>query len=641
MKRKIAVLTSGWAVDYLQDVLRGIRKACENKNIDIYVFCAFKFSEPDGSDNVTGFAIYDLINYKDYDGIIIMPNLFNDEARVEYERKRIVESGVPAVSLNQKLDGLHFINSDNHDVYKNLINHLIDVHYLTDFAYIGGPAGNPGADSNFSAFKEALESHGLTVNEDNLYLNGDWSYDFAYEQAKKIFKDNQHFPQAVVCVNDWAAMAVATVAFENNISVPEEVAVVGFDDIYFSSRVIPSISTVDMCGDIMGEEAVKLLLRAPNEYTEKIIRAKEYFRQSCGCISDIRMIQKHYSLCHSQEIDSMQRFASQLRHLEDVFIRYVSPEELVQKVQNYFVKRHTFEGSDFAILLKKKVVKTLLYSTEKLEESKTFDGDMQVIINIQDGQSAKQGAYLKKYNLVPNNLLSDESTIFLLMPIFNQRYLHGYYVSKNYLNLLNNKSAYNWTRNFGSAIEKFRQTSNYRLLGEQFKILSTKDGLSGLLNRNGMETYAIPLFNKNNQDGNKTLIIFVDINRMKIINDRFGHLHGDLAVKTVAETIQSSIPNGFLAIRYGGDEFVIVGTCTKLEDEMFLCDEIKNGLAKRTLSMSLPYELTASIGAKLFEANEAASLNDAIQAVDEIMYKNKNKYHRAEKHNERKNGEKS
>ncbi|MCQ2241667.1 GGDEF domain-containing protein [Treponema sp.] len=626
MKKKIAVLTSGWSIDYLNCVIEGLKKSMEKRNIDIYIFTCYKFNEPSGENNITSFAVFDLIDYKDFDGVIIMPNLFNDEERVEHERKRIVESGVPAVSLCQPLEGLHFVNSDNHDSYKNMIVHLIKQHYLTDFAYIGGPDGNAGADSNFRAYKEALEENGIPVNDKDVYLHGDWSYDFAYKKANEILTSKK-IPQAIVCVNDWAAMATTKAALQLGISVPEELVVIGFDDISYAKNVIPSISTVNIRAELLAETAVDLLLKKQKELVTVNIKAEEKYRQSCGCISDIRVEQIKYSQGYFHGIDDVQRFASQLRHMEDIFIQNQTVVKMKSALQNYFERRHTSEGSDFAILIKDEVIQNLIDVDSSLPESTTYGEKMRIVVNLQDGKSVAGGDILNTRELIPANMKEKNSTIYLFLPIFNRKYLHGYYVSKNFTHLLDNKSAYNWTRNFGTCIEKFRQTVEYRLISEQLRELSVKDSLSGLLNRTGLDMIASKFFEENNQGGKKTVIAFVDINNMKIINDKFGHLHGDLAIKTVAESISETLPKDFLAIRFGGDEFVIVGSRQR-EGKLDLCERIKDDLAKRAEKMSLPYNLTVSTGLKFFKSGEKATLLDAIEEVDEMMYKNKIQFHK-------------
>ena len=633
MKKKIAVLTSGWSADYLISILQGMKKGCESKNADLYVFTSYKSFEASGKANTTGFAIFDLLNPKDYDGIVLMSNLFNDQEHADLEYKKIIESGVPAISINQHLDNLHYVGSDNFEVFKELVSHLIEEHDINDFACIGGPIGNEGADSNLKAFKEALQEHNIPFPNKNVYLDGDWSYNFGYEAAQKIFSNNKKPPKAIVCVNDWAAMAATKVAFDHNYNVPNDVKIIGFDEIPYTTKVIPSITSVNIQSEKMGEEAINVLLEKNKNKVTKIIRAIPHYRQSCGCQKEISKEQIQFSQSYSQKIDGSQRFTSQLRHIEDVFIRNGTVDKLEEALQAYFELRNHFEGQDFAVMIKEEVIKSLSNSDYSYASSTSYGKKMQILIDIEKGKPIKlegKNKLIPTQKLIPDSMIDSKSSMFLFIPIFNQKYLHGYYVSKNELSLLSDKIAYNWSRNFGASIEKFRQTVNYRLMSERLKILSTTDALTGILNRTGFDTIARDLFNKNNAGNKKTFIMFIDINNMKYINDKHGHLHGDLAIKTVAESIKSVIPKNFLAIRYGGDEFVVIGPKATNNKNDYMT-KIKEDLKLRTKIMSLPYELSASMGAKTFLPNEKSELLQAIEEVDEIMYKNKTQFHKENK----------
>ena len=124
------------------------------------------------------------------------------------------------------------------------------------------------------------------------------------------------------------------------------------------------------------------------------------------------------------------------------------------------------------------------------------------------------------------------------------------------------------------------------------------------------------------------VIIFVDINSLKAINDNFGHLHGDLAIKTVAEIIQKYFPDEWLKIRYGGDEFLLIGSNTDEEQVSQFCAAADNGLTRRGGRMKLPYELTISSGYKIIESDSGLSLDEAVSQADQIMYERKMKYYK-------------
>ena len=164
-------------------------------------------------------------------------------------------------------------------------------------------------------------------------------------------------------------------------------------------------------------------------------------------------------------------------------------------------------------------------------------------------------------------------------------------------------------------------------MSQQYLKLSTKDALSGMLNRSGLEKLAKPFFKQNKVNGLTTVLFFVDINKMKFINDQFGHLHGDLAVKTVSAAVLETVPKNWLCIRYGGDEFLVVGNSRNYNGEDY-CYKIKERLAQKTSVMRLPYNLSASVGTYSVPSTSDMTLEQAIETVDDIMYKQKQEFHK-------------
>ena len=114
MKRKIVLLCSGWASNYLTDFINGARKATKNIDVDFYCFTAYDYTELSGFPNYTGYSIFNLINYDDYDGVIIFSDLISNARVLEKERLKILKSGKPAISINKTLEGITNIRVDNY-----------------------------------------------------------------------------------------------------------------------------------------------------------------------------------------------------------------------------------------------------------------------------------------------------------------------------------------------------------------------------------------------------------------------------------------------------------------------------------------------------------------------------------------------
>ena len=92
--------------------------------------------------------------------------------------------------------------------------------------------------------------------------------------------------------------------------------------------------------------------------------------------------------------------------------------------------------------------------------------------------------------------------------------------------------------------------------------MSQIDAMTGLYNRLGYEKKAIPIYHECERLRRMLMVMFIDINHMKLINDSFGHISGDSAIRATASAIMANIKPDWIAVRFGGDEFLIIGGIT-------------------------------------------------------------------------------
>ena len=121
--------------------------------------------------------------------------------------------------------------------------------------------------------------------------------------------------------------------------------------------------------------------------------------------------------------------------------------------------------------------------------------------------------------------------------------------------------------------------------------------------------------------------MFVDINYMKRINDEFGHIHGDNAIKTVAESITRNVKEDWIAVRYGGDEFLIVGPDCDEQGAKQVREKILEYLDEKNHDGSQPYRISASCGYVITDPGKQKTLQDYVQEADRMMYEIKKKVH--------------
>lgn len=626
MKKKIAVLACGWAQYFLYDFLQGVEKIAKENNADVYIFNCYDYVEFSGYPNATGFSIYRLINYEEYDGIIILSDLIKNPRVLEMERQRILKSGKPAVSINLKLKDISCMRIDNYTGFYELVTHLIKEHNARNLFYIDGNETSLDFTERRKAFRMALQDNQIELNRENIFTVEHSSFNYGYNAASEIFSSDRKLPDAIVCANDLIALGVLKAAAERNIKIPEQLKIAGYDGNYFARNVIPAISTVNDNAFKIGTESAKRVLTGFTEVQDFKIKSMPIYQGSCGCESKIITDQKLFSLKFLSEISQSENFAAQLNQIEEIFTDAADVFTLLTNLELFFSKSHAFEGSDFCIFLKADWSSVLINSEENLPQNLSYGSQVQAITSIQNNVKYPR-EIIKTKDLIPSKMHSDECNTFLFIPIFNHSYVHGYFVCKNSLSMISNYHGHQWTRTFGACIERFRKKNMYKQMSQQFLRLSTRDALSGMLNRVGMEKLAKPFYQQNKHNGLTTVLFFVDINSMKTINDKFGHLHGDLAVKTIAQAVLQVVPRNWLCIRYGGDEFLVVGNSKNYNGEDY-CKMITQMVLKKSSTMHLPYNLSASVGTLSVPANSPLSLEEAIEKVDEIMYEQKQMFHK-------------
>ena len=138
--------------------------------------------------------------------------------------------------------------------------------------------------------------------------------------------------------------------------------------------------------------------------------------------------------------------------------------------------------------------------------------------------------------------------------------------------------------------------------------LSKSDGLTGILNRRGFYTEAEKLIEENRKSGGNLLAIYVDMNNLKIINDRYGHEEGDFALKLISDILSDEIKDVGIAGRIGGDEYACIMKYQPADDGEGILNKIYNRFTTFNESSDKPYNVTVSAGASLIGAKDDIKL---------------------------------
>lgn len=216
------------------------------------------------------------------DGLIVIPPL-RSKARSDY-LQQLIESGFPVVFVSPGEDGPTLV-FDNEDGIRKAITHLVG-HGHEQIAFIAGlTEGSSDSEYRLKAYQAVIAEYGLDADP-RLIAAGGFYTPGGYRAMQQIIASGVSF-SAVLAFNDESAIGAMQALRENGIRIPEDVAIIGFDDRLDALAQTPPLTSVRQPLVEMGYQALELLLKYihKEESTPSMIRvpAQLSIRKSCGC----------------------------------------------------------------------------------------------------------------------------------------------------------------------------------------------------------------------------------------------------------------------------------------------------------------------------------------------------------------------
>lgn len=189
------------------------------------------------------------------DGLIISPLLYG-----EAHRKQLAQVKRPVVVIGGGPDdvGVDSVYIDSAKGVRLAMEHLLDQGY-SRIAFVNGPSETVPGTVRLQGYEGSLIEHGIPLDP-GLVVQGDFTLSGGYMAATRLL-ELPALPQAVLCANDLMALGVLRRLREAGIRVPEDVALVGMDDIEQARISSPALTTVSLLASERGRIAAELLLK--------------------------------------------------------------------------------------------------------------------------------------------------------------------------------------------------------------------------------------------------------------------------------------------------------------------------------------------------------------------------------------------
>lgn len=616
-KKTIGVFVSLVYDEFQERLSRGISIRAQELDYNVAFFT--NFGGYDKSEYDLGeLMIADLPHYEDLDGIILVPDTMAVEGLEQKIRTHIRErSNCPVVSVRREIDEYYNVLIDDNIALEDIIRHFIVKHGYTKLNFLAGPKGFPDSDKRLECYKRVLTEYNIPIEEDRIYYGDFWK-----QEGKKAvdfwLSSSLTMPQAIICANDYMAITVAGALEDRGISVPDVVAVSGFDDIADAAELSPSITTAAMPVVDMGIEAVDKIDRINRGLTEDQIsytKSKTIIRESCGCEYKSNKDKKNGSKHFFAFSEKLRREVIRNSYMSADLTGITKLDDVYNSLGYYVYENAGF--TDFYMCLYSD------WQDISEEEKSNYDSDVEMSMEV----GVKNHVFynkvrFKKKDLIPPQFVDDKPVIFYFTTLHHRAENFGYVAiafEKIQTYMLTFQA---WMINISNALENVRVHSELNRLVYKLEDMYIRDELTGLYNRRGLESLGEKLLKQAVEKKTNLMILTMDLDKLKFINDNYGHAGGDIALKALADALLHAADDDEICVRFGGDEFIVVGIeYDEDKARRFIRGFI--GELERFNQSGNEFRVFVSYGWNLINPDENTNFEECLVAADIKMYQQK------------------
>ena len=597
-------------------VFRALERESKRLDYDIVVFMTVGYYLTQSDYDIQEKNIFRLAAIDRLDGIIIVPDSYDEgEFRDLLFDMLRRHAQCPVVAIRHISDTCDCVYTDESEAIRPLVRHLIEDHGARKICFQkGAPTSGPDANKRLAAFRAEMAAHGLPVPDSAVCPGTMWT-NCGQQAYDSFFSDPNDWPDAVVCANDYMALGLMRTLKEHGIRTPEDVIVTGFDCIPFLGLDEPSLTTVKPDYERMVVEAMDHLDRqirgGVRRQGQTRVRLPGIFvkGESCGCG------RRHPDYFRQASRDMMKQLEAendQDARINNMCIDVGACDDLAElhrllvskRVANEIVRDHylCLFGEPDNLMCEAGNRACLVHAVRDRQ-----DCGMPMI-------SFDRGSLLPPMAERP-----DEPQVFFVKLLHQKGHNFGYNVIQYVAGEAPSRAYVQRNVLVAIALENIYRRREMTRLYEERRLSSITDMMTGLLNRRGLVERLESAWP--DYIGREIAFVCVDLDRLKHINDTYGHAAGDFAIRLVAQGIQRSMPRDALGARIGGDEFVVFlpeagdGGAERFV-QRFECALVQlNGEEQRA------FPVTASAGFAVKRLGALDTIEKCMQASDHEMYR--------------------
>lgn len=641
---RIGLLIDYVVSEYAERIIRGVSLACQERSAELVIFSIGKVQDFSGGFDYQNVAVSSFVSSKNLDGAIfisgtIMHSLNKTEAASYIKSFK----PLPIANISMEIPGIPSVIVDNREAYESILTELVKRQHCKRFGILGVRGNSSEIKNRIKNIKAILNSYG--IDDDNIAVwKSTLSYTPALEDLRAIYHEIGIFDyDALICMNDEMAFAAMDFCAEIGLKIPEDVAILGFDNLYNADICVPTLSTIKQNfegqGYLAGMNLIKEINGKPVDKLS-VMTAIPVMRESTRRVPyDKTMPHARNFEFEAEENKPYLRtsMGTEWYRKKGEFYQTTNFYTQMQSDMTYDQLRsrinddiRSFGITASAIVLYEKPIETPVpFEYFHLPKSAHLFSGYDDKLGFDSNVDKKQIKCNPKERMLPEGILNIDSDGVMVFAIYHSTLQYGYIVIRpgNYDSVIYDLFVKLLSSTIASVYSfslAHNETSRVRKKIDELDLIASTDELTGLYNRRGFYSFGETTLKFAKAMEQSGMVIYCDMDGLKKINDVYGHEAGDRAILAESIILKSNFRSNDIIARIGGDEFAIISPGLTKEALRHIREQIDADCQLWSGGNEQGFSLSISMGYVPYPSTKMGyKITPLMSEADSLMYMEK------------------
>lgn len=621
---RVAIVVDYLISEYSEVLINGVQEACNRSHVDLLIFQMGELNNSTNNYKYQTVSVVAHLKQKNIDGIIFVSSMQTHRISLDYYISYIKSFfPIPIVNISDNIKDIPSVVVDYKQSYKELVRHVIKDIGARKIGILSAFSQSKDVILRENIIKEVFEEFNLNFDEVTFFRSY-FSYSsslYCLNEYKK--KTNGKFDfDAIFALNDDMAIACIDFAKQNNLSVPEDFVVVGFDDMRKASFNIPALSTVNQQIFQQGYISARTLfdlIFGKDVPMLQTVEGKAVLRQSSKACEYINLIRnnKYMEIDRAALAGTSINFSALEWYQRRTFVYSVSNFclELTQDLSEHELMHHltySLQSLGFSFL-------SIVIFDHFIEMPVPFDyftlpekAKLFYSYNLHNGKIIYSNEEEIIFNpndyLLPPEYFKIQGNPYIISSLYNSTIQYGYLIVEK--DKVENSIYEILTKSISSLLKNIFEKEKLEYLNKQINVDDNNifkpeyDELTGVLNKNYFIKCAEKVIDFRKKLNKKGFIIYCDVCNTKKINSDFGYSYGNDAIKGAVSVLQKCFRSNDIIGRFKDDKILVL--CVGLTEEVYnrIKENIKNECEKWVKENNSLFLLSMSLGYAYFDSSD-------------------------------------